>query len=145
MISQRMYTVEAINLIVVTLRHTDGSHVYQPISLLCTLPLSNLTRSANKREMLTLLMDYRSESAFGSTMDRVRQCVRAYVTANPSNLAPDFYVNAAPAENPLKIKLLVRYTFTCPGATQLHTLPPPPLRHCQRYNSRVAQWDLSGT
>eukprot|EP00873_Tetraselmis_striata_P020710 jgi/Tetstr1/440974/TSEL_029242.t1 len=114
-ISQRMYTVEAINLIVVTLRHTDGSHVYQPISLLCTLPLSNLTRSANKREMLTLLMDYRSESAFGSTMDRVRQCVRAYVTANPSNLAPDFYVNAAPAENPLKIKLLVRYTFTCPG------------------------------
>jgi hypothetical protein len=123
-ISERMYTVEAINLIVVTLRHIDGSRVYQPISLINTVPLCNLTRSGNKKESMTMLLDYSGEAACHGVLTCLRECVGKYVTANSSKLAPQFNISAAPAENPQKIKVIIRYTFNSKGAHQLTDISP---------------------
>ena len=116
----QQYTVVAINLMVVTLLHSSGSRVYQPIAELSAQPLVNVSRSANKTESLRMTVDTCSARGSAHVVNHVSSCMAEHVKANPKDLMPSFQVTAEPNNDPLKFNLVLRYTFNGKGMPCLH-------------------------
>mmetsp|Transcript_24642 Transcript_24642/g.68574 ORF Transcript_24642/g.68574 Transcript_24642/m.68574 type:complete len:1128 (+) Transcript_24642:278-3661(+) len=112
---EQQYTVVAINLMVVTLLHSNGSRVYHPINQLAAQPLTNVSRSANKTENLRMTVDTRGDKGAAVVVECISACMAEHIAANPGDLTPTFQVTAEPTSDPMKFNLVLRYTFNGKG------------------------------